>query len=236
MPDAPMPPGGAGPPTGGTVDRAMGGALSGGFAGGTEGDVLDEAQLDRWTENVQMGIYGGDTPDGQLSSYVESLLSASGEPAQVVGNAAADVANMTLRNAQQQQVELQPSTVVLGTVVVVDELAQVLEARGQDLPTDVLTSAAMIAVERLADLTGDSGLFDPQGALQFMEGIASDPGEFDKAIREGDPEGAQMMEAAGPEIEAMPMPPEQGGAPDGAPPGAPPAGGPPPAPPPGAVA
>lgn len=205
-------------------------------ARGEAGEDIDEEQFDLLVEVITESIFGGDTPDGELSTPIRQLLLANAEAPhgapEAVAETAAYVMNAAVGTADEQGIVLEPNVILFGTLVTLDKLVTVAEGEaGEPMPDDEVAQAFTAGMEKMYEVLGPQGIFSERDARAAIEDMKNHPEEVDANLREyASPEAvdamlkavgsaaqtAQPQAVAPPEPEAMP--PGGGGvAPTGAP-------------------
>lgn len=203
------------PPEQGKKDASMPGDMD------MSGEQM--AQFERFHDAIMRGIWGGDTPDGQVSSPVMQLLTQEHPdgPPGLLANAAADITASALRGNLERGVSLDPPVVVLGAAAVLEELAEIMERMDSPMSDDEVAQASVAMMEMLFEKTKDLQFWDGEEMLGELEELAQNPGQFERDARDIDPRGAKAMDDIPPEMieqapdKGAPPPPPQG---QGAPP------------------
>ena len=189
-----------------------------------QGNEVDDAQVEQFLSKCWEIIYGGKTPDGELSNAVLTMLrngaggdaaEAAADPVKALAETSANVAGMVVSAASDQKFQLDPAAAFAGTMEVVGELASDAAEEGiYDYSQQEIDNAAVQAGESLYKNTKDTGLWDQQQMNEEVDQMV-------EASKSGEMDG---------EVEAIAQ--TGGGAPPGAGPGEPPAAAPagPPAP------
>ena len=148
---------------------------------------LDDAQVDDFVHKGMELIYGGKSPDGQLSDPIAGMLRRqANDPTQALAETAAKVASTVISSAMDADVSLDPAAAFAGTMELVGELGSVAATEGiYDYDQDEINTAAVRAGEVLHGLTKDIGFFSQEEAMADAGEIveASQTGEMDDAIR-----------------------------------------------------
>ena len=165
------PSGAAPPPTGPSEPRGTLVPPTGGPAGAAppmaeqQGDV-DPKQVDQFLEKCWQVIYGGDTPEGQMSSPVLGMLRGGPEggqasdPVQALADTAATIAARVVSSAVEQQHQLDGAAVFVSMLELIGELATDAGTEGiYDYSQEEIDGAAARAGETLYAQTQESGLW-----------------------------------------------------------------------------
>ena len=169
-----MPPEASGAPPAGSMEGA-------GYDDEGLPDEQQDAQLAAFIDNAYVIIYGGSSPDGQISPEVaESLRAgqsadpeagASGAIEALAGTAATIGARVAASAMEAGQQLDGPGVVLPGTFSLVEDLADVAVKEGiYDYAEEELASAVTLSGERLFEKTQELGLWNEQ--------------EFDAAVQE----------------------------------------------------
>ena len=169
-------------------------------------------------------IYGGKTPDGELSNAVLTMLrngaggdaaDAAADPVKALAETSASVAGKVVSAATDQEFPLDPAAAFAGTMEVVGELASDAAQEGiYDYSQQEIDNAAVQAGESLYKNTKDSGLWDQQQMNDEVDQMvaASKSGEMDGEVeaiaQAGTP--APPAPVPGEPPAAVPAPPAQG--------------------------
>ena len=202
------------PADGGADGRATLDKMMGSLRGDDELD-FDEPLFERIVDRVREALFGGDTPDGALSSEtLAQLEGGEGQagPAGQAVNAAVEATVAVMRGAEESDVEVPVAEGASAAMVAVFDVADALEAMGRPLTPEQGIQALYATLDNVQRRAVEQGIWDPEEARQVMEQLAADPEEFDREMREMDPEGAQVLEQEAMADEApAPAPPAGGG-------------------------
>ena len=195
-----------------------------------------EAQLERFYDNIIDGIGGGTSAQGRVAPVVEKLLTTENPKGSAgqLAEATAHIVAMALEGNIEKGVQLDEDVVIVAAGLVLDELAQIKEAMGAPATDDEVAQAVNTMLPTLFEKTQHLSFWNPETIQASVEELAQNPDVIEESAREADPEGAQALEQI-PEDDFMQaeQAPPAGPAGGEAPPPAPDAGGVPPAMPPG---
>ena len=183
---------------------------------------VDPKQVDQFLEKCWQVIYGGDTPEGQLSSPVMQMLRGGPEggqandPVQALADTAATIAARVVATAVEQKFQLDGAAVFTAMLELIGELATDAGTEGiYDYAQEEIDGAAARAGETLFAQTQESGLWPQEEMYADVEGMMADS---ESGTMESE------MAAMAPEGEAAAGAPPKGWAPAAGDKGSPPPG------------
>ena len=215
-PSAPPPSTGPSEPRGTLVPPAGGPAGAAPPMAEQQGDV-DPKQVDQFLEKCWQVIYGGDTPEGQMSSPVLGMLRGGPEggqasdPVQALADTAATIAARVVSSAVEQQHQLDGAAVFVSMLELIGELATDAGTEGiYDYSQEEIDGAAARAGETLYAQTQESGLWPQEEMSADMEGMIrdSESGAMEKEMAAMASEGEAPPEAM-PPAGAQGAPPQE---------------------------
>ena len=153
-----------------------------------EGSV-DEEQVSTLVDAADQVIYGGDTPEGELSSPVAGMLRGSGgnasDPVQSLADTSAHIMSKVIAVMGSKNQSLDQAAVWGAMKQVVEELGNAAEHVGlYDYGPEEMNAAMTRSGETLYSLTKDTGMWPQEEAVKDAASIAeaSQSGEMDEAI------------------------------------------------------
>jgi len=199
--------------------------MSGAMPPPAEPDVAGDAELaeaEALIDQVGLRIYEGDTPEGELSRDVRTLLESAREGgiAQAIAQGSALLVSQMVETGAEQGVEYSADAVLAATIWTTDELAQVAEMEGIRISDDQTAQAMNAAMEQLyqqmperfdqsewaarwQQMQGDEGQLrqdfedvQPGGIDQYMQLFARDQGAAQGERRAGLLSRAQAQQGA----------------------------------------
>lgn len=165
------------------------------------GDVrFDEGLFERLVDRQRVAIFGGETPEGELSGETRAMLEdhrgQAGAAGQVV-NAAVEACVAVLQGAEQAGVEVPPAEGLAAGVVAMMDVAEAADAMGRALSPEEGVQAMYATLDNLVKRGVNTGVWDQGEAEAVMASLMEAPEEFEAAMRAMDPEGAAVMEGEG---------------------------------------
>ena len=165
-------------------------------------DVMDfdegayTGQLERAVDAMRRGVFGGDTPVGELSSQIAADLRAEvpNGPAEAVADAAADAVTSVMAGAKEAGENVDPLVAYGVTVVAVNDIAEAAKALGEPITPEQGVQALMAAVTQVAEMGMENDLWDRQAIEDIMDQVRNtDPGEIERQLEKLDPEGMKAL-------------------------------------------
>ena len=224
-PSGPPPPTGPSEPRGTLVPPAGGPAGAAPPMADQQAEV-DPQQVDQFLDKCWQIIYGGDSPEGELSSPVMQMLRGGPEggqahdPVQSLADTAATIAARVVSSATEQKFQLDGAAVFIAMLELIGELATDAGTEGiYDYSQEEIDGAATRAGETLYAQTQESGLWPQEEMYADLEGMMQDSesGAMESEMAAMAPEGEVPPGAAAPPGAAPPGAAPPAGA-QGAPP------------------
>ena len=167
--------------------------------------TFDEGLFGRIVDRQRVALFGGDTPEGELSAETMAQLESDGGQAGPAGkavNAAVEATLSVLIGAEESGVEIPPLEGFAAAYVCVNDVAEALDAMGAPLSPEQGVQAIYATLENVMKRGVDRGVWDPDEAAVVIAAIQEDPELFDEGLRSVDPAGAAVIEAAASDVEA----------------------------------
>lgn len=182
-----------------------------------EGASFDEGLFERLVDRQREHLFGGETPEGELSQRTQAALADTSGQAGPPGRAvetAVEACVAVMQEAERGGVEIPPIEGIAASIVAVNDVAEAMKSLGEPLSPEQGVQAMYATVENVALRGQQAGVWTEEEATEITDSILEDPERLQEQIRALDPEGAAVLEReavdAAPDLGAGPAPPAQG--------------------------
>ena len=174
--------------------EAMADILGGSGAEGPpeeQGGEVEESQVDEFVDKASELIYGGDTPEGEISTPILDMLKGglgnADQPVDALANTGATISARVIAKAVEQGFNLDPAAAFQGMLEVLGDLATIAgEEEVYDYSQKEVDAAGIKAGEFLYQQTEELGFFDQQEMSDDMTQMQadSDSGQMEKDLEQ----------------------------------------------------